>query len=126
VGTTFVALAPGVNGEHHCALVSQDGSTNVSMKIPQLRNAYLKTGFELSQASNTRGFGFLHDGSVDSIARFLSEPVFSVTSDQQIANLVAFLMSFSGSDLPLGSTSAVNKSPPVPRAATRTPPSAVS
>lgn len=113
-GTTFVPIAPGPNGERHLALVSQDGSTNVSMKIPQLRNAYEKIGFDTTQLTNTRGFGFLHDGSVDSIARFLSEPVFTFTSDQQIANMVAFMMAFSGSDLPAGSTSLLNQAPPGP------------
>ncbi len=113
-GTTFVPIAPGPNGERHLALVSQDGSTNVSMKIPQLRNAYEKIGFETTQVNNTRGFGFLHDGSVDSIARFLSEPVFSFTSDQQIANMVAFMMSIAGPGLPAGSTSLAAQAPPGP------------
>ena len=113
-GTTFVPIAPGPNGERHLALVSQDGSTNVSIKIPQLRNAYEKIGFEQHVTNNTRGFGFLHDGSVDSIARFLSEPVFNFTSDQQVANMVAFMMSIAGSELPAGSTNALNQEPPGP------------
>jgi hypothetical protein len=46
----------------------------------------------------------LHDGSVDSIERFVSEPVFNVTSDQMVADLTAFMLAFSGSDLPAGST----------------------
>ncbi len=100
---TFQQIPPGPNGEMHHALVSVDGSTNVSMKIPQLRNQYEKVGFELTQFTNIAGFGFLHDGSVDSIARFVSEPVFNVASDQQVADLVAFMLSFSGSELPAGS-----------------------
>jgi hypothetical protein len=40
---------------------------------------------------------------VDSLARFVAEPVFSVTSDQDVADLVAFLLAFSGGDLPVGS-----------------------
>ncbi|HKQ48150.1 MAG TPA: hypothetical protein VJZ71_08790 [Phycisphaerae bacterium] len=100
---TFQPLPPGPNGEHHLALVSQDGSTNVSIKIPHLRNMHEKVGFEMTQTSNRSGFGFLHDGSVDSLARFLNEPVFNVTSDQQTADLVAFMLSFAGSDLPQGS-----------------------
>ena len=96
-------MPPGPDGELHHALVSVDGSTNVSMKIPHLRNQYEKVGFELTQLQNTAGFGFLHDGSVDSIARFVSEPVFNVANDQQVADLVAFMLAFSGSDLPTGS-----------------------
>ncbi|MCY2960558.1 MAG: hypothetical protein NTY35_10375 [Planctomycetota bacterium] len=114
VGGTLQPFPVGANGEHHLALVSQDGSTNVSIKIPQLRDGYEKTGFQLTQLVSTRGFGVLHDGSVDSLERFVSEPVFSVTSDQQVANLVAFVKSISGSDLPAGSTNPANLQPPGP------------
>jgi hypothetical protein len=114
VGTAFQPIATGPNGEHHLALVSQDGSTNVSIKVPQLRNEYEKTGFNTIQSLNTRGFGVLHDGSVDSLERFVSEPVFTVTSDQQVANLVAFLLSISGSELPQGSTNPIAQEPPGP------------
>jgi YVTN family beta-propeller protein len=107
----YRAIAAGPNGERHHALVSVDGSTNVSMKIPQLRNLYQKTGFDLTQTLNTRGFGLLHDGSVDSIERFVSEPVFSPASDQEVANLVAFLLAFSGSNLPSGSATNVLEPP---------------
>jgi len=96
-------IPPGPNGERHHAIVNVDGSTNVSMKTPQLRNLYKKVGFDATQLSNTSGFGYLHDGSVDSIERFVSEPAFSVTSDQQVADLVAFMLAFSGSELPVGS-----------------------
>jgi hypothetical protein len=68
----------------------------------------------MTQLNNTKGFGFLHDGSVDSLARFLSEPVFTFTSDQQVANMVAFMMSIAGSDLPAGSTSLLAQAPPGP------------
>jgi DNA-binding beta-propeller fold protein YncE len=102
-GLQFVPIPAGPNGELHHSIVSVDGSTNVSIKVPQLRNLYDKVGFETTQVSNLAGFGFLHDGSVDSIARFVSEPVFSVGSDQQVADLVAFMLSFAGSELPLGS-----------------------
>jgi DNA-binding beta-propeller fold protein YncE len=114
VGGTLQPFPVGANGEHHLALVSQDGSTNVSMKIPQLRNGYEKTGFSLTQPVATRGFAYLHDGSVDSLERFLNEPVFTVTSDQQTANLVAFMLALSGSDLPQGSTNPLNQEPPGP------------
>ncbi len=93
----------GPNGERHHSLVSVDGGTNVSMKIPQLRNLYERVGFETTQGSSTAGFGFLHDGSIDSIARFIAEPAFEVRSTRDIADLVAFMLCFSGSDLPEGS-----------------------
>ncbi len=103
VGFNLQFIPTGPLGEHHHQIVSVDGSTNVSIKTPQLRNLYKKVGFEATQLENTSGFGLLHDGSVDSIARFVSEPAFSVVSDQDVANLVAFMLAFSGSELPSGS-----------------------
>ncbi|MEE8143685.1 MAG: beta-propeller fold lactonase family protein [Planctomycetota bacterium] len=99
----------GRDGEHHTSVVSVDGSTNTTIKIPQLRNLYEKVGFDATQVNNTAGFGLLHDGSVDSIARFVAEPAFVVGSDQDIANIVAFLLSFSGSDLPLGTMTSLEE-----------------
>jgi hypothetical protein len=93
-------------------LVAVDGSTNITMKVPQLRVDYQKTGFDLTQAVNVVGFGVLHDGSVDSLERFVDEPVFQVASDQETADLVAFLLAFSGSDLPQGSTNPFALEPP--------------
>ncbi len=103
VGFAFQPIPPGPNGERQHSIVSVDGSTNVSLKTPQLRNMYEKVGCEMTQGSSRAGFGFLHDGSVDSIARFVSEPVFSLSSAQDVADIVAFMLAFSGSDLPLGS-----------------------
>ncbi|MBL9031873.1 MAG: beta-propeller fold lactonase family protein [Phycisphaerae bacterium] len=100
---TYQQFPVGPMGEHHAALVSVDGSTNLAIKTPQIRNAYLKVGFEATQLENNAGFGFLHDGSVDSIARFVSEPAFNVASDTEVSDLVAFILCFSGGDLPQGS-----------------------
>ena len=101
-GGGLVDIPVGPNGEHHLSLVSVDGSTNVSIKVPQTRALYDKVGFEATKTSNRSGFGVLHDGSVDSIARFVSEPVFSMANDQEVADMVAFMLTFSGSDLPDG------------------------
>jgi DNA-binding beta-propeller fold protein YncE len=64
------------------------------VKIPHLRNAYAKIGMfgspsvpflQASDSGNTgdqvRGFGFLGDGSTDTIFRFLSAAVFQPTSN---------------------------------------------
>lgn len=102
-GNQFVQIPPGPLGERHLALVSVDGTTNRSTKIPHLRNLHEKVGMEMTQTESLAGFGYLHDGSIDSIARFISEPAFNVQNDQEIANLVAFMLCLSGSDLPPGS-----------------------
>jgi len=101
-GLQFVPLPPGPNNEHHLMITSADGSTNRSIKVPHLRNQYEKVGFDTTQMLNTAGFGFLHDGSVDSIVRFLTVDAFDVVSDQEVAHLTAFMLAFSGSDLPSG------------------------
>lgn len=95
---TFQAIPPGPRGERHQMLVSVDGSTNRAIKVPQLRNQFDKVGFELTPGNPSySGFGVLHDGSIDSISRFVSEPVFQVQSDQDTADLTALILAFSGS-----------------------------
>jgi len=101
-GGQYVQRPIGPNGEHHHGMVAVDGVTNISMKIPQTRNVYDKTGFNTTITSNRAGFGFLHDGSVDSVERFVDEPVFDVRSDQETADITAFMISFAGSNLPQG------------------------
>lgn len=95
--SAFTPIPAGPMGERHLALVSVDGSTNRAIKIPQLRNQYDKAGFELTPGNpSLAGFGLLHDGSIDSISRFVSEPVFEITSDQDTADLTALVLAFSG------------------------------
>jgi hypothetical protein len=110
-GFQYQPFPVGPNGEHHLAMVSVDGLTNISMKIPGLRTLYVRTGFNLTQLESTSGFGYLHDGSVDSVERFVDEPVFNVTSDQQTANLVAFLLCFGGNPQGFGSTTQILEPP---------------
>ncbi len=102
VGGQFQPFPTGPMGEKHLALVSVDPSTNVTMKIPHLRNMHEKVGFDTSAKRNLAGFGFTHDGGVDTLAQFISEPFFVVSNEQMLADLVAFMLAFSGSDLPYG------------------------
>jgi hypothetical protein len=108
------AIPLGPKGQHHHALMSVDGQTNRTMKIPQLRNLREKVGFDMQKLVNTRGFGYLQDGSVDSLSRFLTEPVFTFTSDQDVADVIAFLFSYTGSDLPQGSVTVMQTPPGTP------------
>jgi hypothetical protein len=100
IGGAFIPMGP--NAANHLGVVSVDGSTQKSIKTPQLRNMYDKVGFEMSRNESLSGFGFLHDGAIDSISRFLSAGAFSVDSDQEVADLVALMMAFSGSELDNG------------------------
>lgn len=102
VSNRFEDFPIGPNGEKHHAVTSLDGSTNKAIKIPHLRNLYEKVGCDFTLTENVSGFGFIHDGSVDSIARFVDEPIFRMRDDQEVADFVAFMLAFSGSDLPVG------------------------
>lgn len=100
IGGEVMPMGP--NDANHLGVVSVDGSTQKAIKTPQLRNLYDKVGFEMSRSESLLGFGFLHDGAIDSVARFLSAGAFSVDSDQEVADLVALMMAFSGSELDNG------------------------
>jgi len=110
-GSQYVPLPAGPNGEMHTGLVSVDGSTNIVFKVPHLRNMHEKVGMELTQLESVAGFGFSHHGVVDSLARFITNPAFQVASDQEVADLVAFMLAFSGSDLPRGMGNDINEPP---------------
>ncbi len=104
-------------------------------KVPHLRNAYQKIGmFGLAdpagggigvdgpfthQGDQIRGFGFLHDGSIDSVFRFTSAGLFSLDPTQQ-QQLEAFAMAFDtdlapivGQQVTLSSTNSVAVMPQV-------------
>jgi DNA-binding beta-propeller fold protein YncE len=94
------------------------------IKIPHLRNLYQKVGMfgivdvpfddplnEPFEGDQIRGFGFLHDGSVDTLFHFLHARVFSTTSfggaavgfqsDQQRRNVEQFLLAFDSNLAPV-------------------------
>src|SRR5207244_12378507 len=65
-----------------------------NFKGRQLRNMYQKGGFKLASGSNKRGYGFIHDGSVDNRVNFLRAPVFSFPDTNARYSIEAFLLSF--------------------------------
>jgi mono/diheme cytochrome c family protein len=77
------------------------------MKIPQLRNLYSKVGMFGMPAvaffnsgnnghlgDQIRGFGFLHDGSTDTLLRFLNASLFQFSGDSQRKEVEQFLFAF--------------------------------
>jgi DNA-binding beta-propeller fold protein YncE len=81
-------------------------------KIPHLRNAYQKVGMfgmpdvpfnrpgdASHQGPQVRGFGFLHDGSTDTLLRFFQATGFVDFGDPVRNQIVSFMMAFD-SDLP--------------------------
>jgi YVTN family beta-propeller protein len=92
-----------------------DGNSSVEgetqeFKIPHLRNLYQKIGmFGMAevdalngdfshQGDQVRGFGFLHDGAIDTVARFVGANAFSLNLAEE-ADMEAFMIAFD-SDLP--------------------------
>jgi YVTN family beta-propeller protein len=73
--------------------------TPQSMKVPQLRNLYEKTGFSKDSQSNNRGFGFAHSGEMATLEEFLSFEVFLFGEDdagrQKRQDVISFIMSLS-------------------------------
>jgi DNA-binding beta-propeller fold protein YncE len=84
--------------------------------VAQLRSLADKVGMDGLSTNSRAGFGFMHDGRVDTLTTFLADG-FSFTNNQQIADLIAFLLSFTGSDL--GSLDLPLPSHDVPAAAGR-------
>jgi len=59
--------------------------------VMHLASRALAVGADFALLENTVGFGYRHDGAIDSLARFVSRSSFPVASDQEVADLVAFL-----------------------------------
>ena len=84
-------------------------------KIPHLRNVYQKVGMfgmpavaassspatTANKGDQMRGFGFLHDGSVDTLFRFLSANAFSHRRRPEAANLEQFVLAFDSNLAPI-------------------------
>ncbi|MHC4220327.1 MAG: hypothetical protein ACYSU7_17925, partial [Planctomycetota bacterium] len=93
---TCHTLPSGTNGDITSANLLQESQ---SMKVPQLRNMHEKTGFDATSGNNNRGFGYIHDGSTDTLFSFLQFPGFNfaggAAGNQQRRDVEAFLLCFS-------------------------------
>lgn len=77
----------GTGGEH-----SFEGEPQ-HMKVPHMRNVYSKVGMFSTAGDQVRGTGVLHDGSVDSVATFLSAALFGLTGQEE-QDLAQFVLAF--------------------------------
>jgi YVTN family beta-propeller protein len=97
----------GTDGEMSFESETQD------FKIPHLRNLYQKVGMfgmpaipllqsgpTTHQGDQVRGFGFLHDGSIDTLFRFHGSGVFSLNDTEQ-RELEAFMFAFDSNLAPI-------------------------
>lgn len=96
-GSQYNLFPAGPMGERHRHLVSVDASSNRTIKVSQLRNMQDKTGMTFAKTEANAGFGQLHDGTIPGIEEFID--IFAIASDQELADLVALMLAFSGSDL---------------------------
>ena len=112
-GFQWAPLPAGPHGERHNAFVAIERSSILPFKIQSLRNLFDKFGLDFQQTTTRAGFGFFHDGSVDSLTRLIQDG-FDFRDDQQTADMVAFLLSFSGSDLIQGSMTDRDRPPGAP------------
>jgi len=99
----------GTNGTQTPALETQE------FKTPQLRNMYQRVGMfgglpvgmfggggvaSEHQGDQIRGFGFLHDGSLDTLFRFLSAGIFGLPVNQR-RDIESFLLAFDSNLAPI-------------------------
>jgi len=83
------------------------------MKVAHLRNAYQKVGMfglpripflgsndPVHTGDQVRGFGYLHDGSIDTVRRFLTATVFDTTATEE-SNLEQFIFAFDSNLFPV-------------------------
>ena len=105
-GNAYVPVPAGPDGERHQMILSTlQRSTVVPMKVTSLRHVYEKVGFITSESLSLHGFGYLHDGTVDSLQRLVA---LSLLRDpgiqgnlQAVSDVMAFVLSLTGSELPL-------------------------
>jgi DNA-binding beta-propeller fold protein YncE len=81
-----------------------EGETQ-SFKVPHLRNVYQKVGMfgrpqDAPQGPQVRGFGVLHDGSIDTVFHFLGASVFTLTNQEQ-RRLEQFVLAFDSNLAPI-------------------------
>ncbi|HKY04795.1 MAG TPA: cytochrome c peroxidase, partial [Blastocatellia bacterium] len=63
-------------------------------KVPQLRGLYQKLGMGDASGEQLTGYGFIHDGSVDTLIDFLRLPVFTFRNDNDRRDVEAFVLAF--------------------------------
>jgi len=64
------------------------------MKVPQLRNMYRKLGMREGPGQSKSGFGYIHDGALENLLAFLTQPVFNPWPNETKDDIVEFLLAF--------------------------------
>jgi len=98
IGTNLIPILPGPNGEHHLGLHEDNRDDRLPFKIQQLRTLGDRIGADFAHPTGHSGFGYFHDGRVDSLAHFIQVGYTGFSSDSEIADAIAYLLSLSGPD----------------------------
>ena len=69
-----------------------------TFKASQLRNLYDQTGYDLSKQRSLSGFGIQHDGAIPNLSWYFESLAFTTNNEQEVADLTALMLAFSGSD----------------------------
>jgi YVTN family beta-propeller protein len=80
------------------AIPEVPGSTQ-DINVPHLLDMHEKTGLNFASQNNSRGFGFGHDGSIDTMLNMLFQPAFTgfapgLAGVQQRRDIEAFMLCF--------------------------------
>ncbi len=89
--STCHSLPAGTNGLTIAGAVIQNSQ---QMKAAPLRNLYRKVGFLKTPGQQKSGFGFTHDGAIDTLTSFLQLPQFNSWPSGTKDDLVTFMMAF--------------------------------
>jgi hypothetical protein len=92
-------IPPGPNGERHAHMVFSDTNIHRANKIQGWRQLYEKVGLSYTNTLSAAGFGNMSDGREPGVDFRAQTRIFDFGNDQNIADFVAMVMSFSGSDM---------------------------
>ena len=96
-GSQFQAIPPGPNGEaHHSVRGPVGDGIPFNIKVPSLRNLYERRGSDNNVSDGLAGVGFRHDGTIDTLSRFIFRGALVALTEQQGADVIAFLLTISG------------------------------
>ena len=92
----------------------EGGRIAEDFKVPQLRNSYAKVGMfggsspnrdvtRVPMGDQVRGFGYLHDGAIDTLEAFFNDPVFNFPAPRipNRDNVIRFVMAFDSNMAPI-------------------------
>jgi hypothetical protein len=96
---SFDIPPPDTNGNHRIGSQALGRNLNLPFRGAQLRNLAEKVGMDTASTNSRVGFGFTFNGRADSLVRFLQLSfATSHPTDQSTADMIALLLSMSGSD----------------------------